>query len=92
MIFLPPLLFPVQFAKEGNLQEATRHFLAASLEVGHRGDVWANVGLSLRQQVESFSATDRKNATAKGMLRDALAAFDLAVFLANQPAGSMRSE
>lgn len=77
-------------AKAGRLREANLHFRAAAMLQGHRGDIWANVGLSLQQMAQAFPAHDAGNSTALNLLREALAAFDLATNLGNVPAGSMR--
>lgn len=77
-------------ANVGDTRGANRLFRAASLKESYRGDVWANVGLSLHQLVLAFPAADAANATAREMLREALAAFDLGVWLQNAVAVRLR--
>ena len=67
----------IGLAKEGNFLDALPLFRAANVRSPHRGDVWNNLGMTLR----SIALSESDDETALPMLREAVVAFQLAVRL-----------
>eukprot|EP00055_Hartaetosiga_balthica_P010548 m.45393 g.45393 ORF g.45393 m.45393 type:complete len:524 (-) comp7217_c0_seq1:140-1711(-) len=74
----------ISFAQKGEFEKALEYFRAAAHHSPHRGDVWSNVGLVYKDI--AFNLHEGSKKTQMVLLREAIAALELAVFLENKSA------
>lgn len=82
----------IKHASAGDLSKAREYFRAASLHAPQRGDVWANIGLTIHDQCKDALAQNPASKKAKKCLnamREGLACLQVGMLLGNAKAHGM---
>eukprot|EP00039_Didymoeca_costata_P006596 m.91645 g.91645 ORF g.91645 m.91645 type:complete len:500 (+) comp13313_c0_seq2:321-1820(+) len=81
----------IEYANKGNIGKAREYFRASALQEPHRGDVWANIGLSIKDECQEALANNMAKKKCRKLLREAVACFDVGMQLGNEQSRNMRS-